>query len=49
MGAYEGLSKYFANGVINKANELGYGEFLMSILKGDVETLEQKYNSVWSE
>ena len=49
MGAYEGLSKYFANGVINKANELGYGEFLMSILKGDVETLEQKYNSVWNE
>ena len=48
MGAYEGLSKYFANGVLHKANELGYGEFLISILKGDEETLEQKYNSVWS-
>ena len=49
MGAYEGLSKYFANGVLHKAHELGYGEFLISILKGDEEILEQKYNSVWNE
>ena len=48
MGAYTGLSKYFGNGIINKANELGYGEFLMSILKGDKEILEQKYNSLWN-
>ena len=48
MGAYKGLSRYFKDGVINKANELGYGEFLISVLKGDIETLEQKYNSVWN-
>lgn len=47
MGAYEGLSRYFNGGVLQKANELGYGEFLISVLKGDVETLERKYNSVW--
>ena len=48
MGAYEGLSKYFPNGMINKANELGYGEFLILVLKGDVETLCKKYNSLWN-
>lgn len=48
MGAYEGLSRYFKDGVIQKANELGYGEFLISILKGDEDILEQKYNSVWN-
>ena len=48
MGAYTGLSKYFSTGIVEKANELGYGEFLISILKGDIETLEHKYNSVWN-
>ena len=48
MGAYKGLAKYFPHGILHKANELGYGEFLTSILKGDIETLEQKYNSVWN-
>jgi hypothetical protein len=48
MGAYEGLSRYFPEGIVNKAHKLGYGEVFISILKGDEDILEQKYNSVWN-
>lgn len=48
MGAYEGLSRYFPEGIVNKAHKLGYGEVFISLLNGDEETVVQKYNSIWN-
>lgn len=47
MGAYSELSKYFSQGIVSKAAELGYSEENILILEGRESDLRQKHPEIW--
>lgn len=47
MGAYSKLSKYFSNGIVAKAIELGYSDDNILILEGKENTLRNSYPEIW--
>ena len=48
MGAYAQYSKMFRNGIIAKAEELGYSSANVCILKGDMHALETNYPETYA-
>ena len=48
MGAFVGLSKYFSNGVLSSARDMGYSEPNLLVLSGDIDGLQNKYPEVWN-
>lgn len=48
MGAYTQYSKMFRNGIIAKAEELGYSDANICILKGDINALEANHPGTYA-
>lgn len=49
MGAYEGLSHYFSQGILSKAVELGYSESNLLLLQGEETIFRQKYSNIYNK